>query len=125
DRVRGDEARIAAHELHEPDSVARSLGLRVGCIGRSLCLGHGGLEGAGRLRDRDVVVDGLGNADDAELETPPCSFGADLLCAMERPVAADREEDADLELLQGGDHLRRILWPARGTEYGSAHLMAP
>ena len=43
-RVGGDESRVAAHQLHEADAVARRLGLGVGGVGRPPRLGDRGLE---------------------------------------------------------------------------------
>jgi hypothetical protein len=120
-----DEPRVAAHELHQSDPVARGFRFRVGRASRSPRLGDGGLESKGLLHERDVVVDGLGNADHADLEAPPPRLVADRLRTAQRPVAADDEQDADLQVFQRLHHLRRVLWPAGGPQDRSADLVDP
>ena len=115
-RVGGDEAGVAAHQLHQADAVARPGGLGVGGVDGPLRLGHRGLEAEGRLHEGDVVVDGLGDADDAERAAPAAGLPGDRPGPLQGAVAADGEEDADPQLLQGIDHLRRVLGAAGGGE---------
>ena len=103
-RIRRDEPGIAAHELHESDPVARRFCLGVGRRRRAPRLGDRRLESKRSLHERNIVVDRLRDADDADLQATPRRFLADLLCPAQRPVAADREEDPDPELLQVVHH---------------------
>ena len=124
-RIRRDEPRIAAHELHESDPVARRFRLGVGRIGRAPRLGDGTLESKRSLHERDVVVDRFRDADDADLQATARRFLADLLCPAKRPVAADGEEDPDAKFLHVVHHFRRVLGPSGRPEDGSAALVDP
>ena len=99
-RIGRDESRVASHQLHQADAVARGLGLGVGRVGRPPRLGDRGLETEGSLHERDVVVDRLRHADDADLQAPSGRLLADRVRAAKRPVAADREQDADAQALE-------------------------
>ena len=100
-RIRRDEPRIAAHDLHESDPVARRLRLGVCCIRRAVRLGDGRLESKRPLHERDVVVDRLGDTDDADLQATSGRFLPDLLCPAKRPVATNGKEDPDTQIFQG------------------------
>ena len=70
----------------------------------------GALEAEAAVDEVDVVVDGLGDADDGDLEpaprrSPPTS------CIAPRSVPSPPidEQDVDAELLEAVDHLRGIL----------------
>ena len=105
----GDEAGFAAHELDQADAVARAQGLGVGRAGGQPRLGDRGLEAEGGLHERDVGVDGLGDADHRELEAAPFGLGVDGECAALGAVTTDTEEHAHAEPRQGVDHAPHLL----------------
>ena len=105
-----------------PISFTRPMPLReperldVRAVHRLDRLGKRRLEPEALVEVHDVVVDGLGDADDALLLAAPPDLQADLVRAAQAAVAADDEEDIHLHLLEKIDHLRHILRPARGAE---------
>ena len=60
----------------------------------------------------DVVVDGLGDADDGDLEVARLHFTADAQGGLHAAVTADDEQDADVGTLQAVHDLFRGLGPA-------------
>ena len=80
-----------------PMPFRAGLGLGVGRIGGPSRLADGRFEAEGLLHERDVVVDRLRHADDAELQPSLRRFVVDRVCAAQRAVAADGEQDADPE----------------------------
>ncbi len=121
--VDGDEAGVPAHEFDQPDPVAGALGLGVRGVDSLDRLGYGRLEAEGPLYVGDVVVDGLGNADHADLQAAPPDFLGDRLGAAQRSVSADREENADVHAVQRVDHLADVLVAARGSQDRPAVLV--
>ena len=124
-RIRRDEARVAAHELHEPDPVAGRFGLGVGGVGRAPRFCDGRVESERPLHEGNVVVDRLGHADDADRQAAPRRFLADRLRPAQRPVPADRKEHPDAELVQVLRHFGRVLRAAGRSEHRSAALVDP
>ncbi len=120
-----DVSRVAPHQLHQADAVACGLSLGIGGIGGSARLGDRGLEPERSLHERHVVVDRLGNADHGELQATLRRFLADLLCAAQRAVAADGEENANAEVFEVIDHRGCILRSARGSEDRAAAFVNP
>ena len=101
--VGGDEAAVATHQLDQANTV----------VGAAR-LGVGGSEGAGRLLDgggeaeaaldpADVVVDRLGNTDDAD--AVPAQSSGEHRGAAHRAVPTDGEKDADLVAEQRLHHV--------------------
>ena len=103
----GDEAGLAAHELDDAhaEGTAESFGVRA--LNGLRGLGHGGLEAKGLLDEADVVVDGLGDADDGDFEVAPRHFLEDGAPGFHGAVAADDEEHVDVAALQCVDDLGR------------------
>ena len=85
--------------------------------------GYGGLEAKGLLDEADVVVDGLGDADDSDFEVAPRHFLEDGAPGFHGAVAADDEEHVDVAALQGIDDLTGILRSAGGAEHRAAEKM--
>jgi hypothetical protein len=73
-RIGRDESGVAAHELYQPDAVARSLSLSVGHIDSAARFGNGCLETEGPLNKGDIIVDRLRDANDAKGH--PCRFAS-------------------------------------------------
>jgi hypothetical protein len=116
----GDEAGVAAHELDEADAVGGALGLAVGAIED----GAGGFDGgevAEGLADvLDVVVDGLGDADDGDGQLAAGDFLGDGVGALLGAVAADAQEDVDLPVGEVIDHFGDFLLSAGRGQDGAA-----
>ncbi len=105
-----DESGITPHELDDHDPVVRSVRLDVCGLNRLDGLGEGGLEAKGLCTKRDVVVDGLRDADHADLQLPAGDLFCNRVSPTEGPVASDGEEDPDVVALQAVHDLCRILW---------------
>ena len=73
----------------------------------------------GHVHRRDVIVDGLGDADNRDLQIA----SADLLCngpgSPECSVSTDSEQDAHIHAFECVDHLPDILRPARRSQNGA------
>ena len=94
-RKTGDEAAMAAHEFDEADAVVGALGFLVGGADGRGGGGVGGLKTKRLVEEHDVVVDGLGDADEGDLEAALVDFIGNGQAAAERAVAADDEQDVD------------------------------
>ena len=94
-RVQGDPAGVTAHDFEDQDPlVAGGRGVEaVERVGRAV---DGAVEAERERGGRQVVVDGLGNADDGDAEL------VELLSDRERAVAADANQPVEAELLDGG-----------------------
>ncbi len=121
--IAGDEARIAAHEFHQPHAVHRARCLDVGTLDGL----HGGckgrLEAEAFVEKHNVVVDGLRNADDRLFQPATLDFLHDLGRAPQRAVPADDEEDVHLHVLQRVHHFTDVLLAARAAEQGAAEIV--
>ena len=84
--------------------------------------GHvdGGFKSERLVDEGDVVVDGLGDGDDADGEPAPRRLLGDVVSASRRAVAADAEEKVDVHSRESIDHYRGILRTAGTAEDGSA-----
>ena len=123
-RVAGDEAGVAAHQLHQADAVGRRARLDVGGADRLGRARERGPEAEALVDERDVVVDRLRDADDARSSARARSTDVgDPLRAAQRAVAADDEQDVDPELLEAVDDLLRVLLAARAAEDRAAVLV--
>ena len=122
-RVGGDEAGIAAHQLHEPHAVEGALRLHVRIADDGGRLGHGRLEPEGTSHELKVVIDRLRHADHGDLESAFQALLRHVARAPERSVAADHEEDVDVHAHKRIDNLLRGLLPARRAENRAAQLM--
>jgi hypothetical protein len=60
---------------------------------------------------------------DAEGHPLPIRFFRDFLSTPKRAVTSDREENTDLQVREGSDHLFLVLSPARGPKDGPADFM--
>ncbi len=119
----GNEAGIATHQLDHADAVAHSACLRMGAgeyLARSIQSG----DVAERTPDVvQVVVDGLGNADDRERIAAARGFRGDGVGAALRSVAADAEQHVDAFGAQEVHDDLRVLRSARGAEHRAAELV--
>ena len=82
-----------------------------------------GLESEGFVDEGDVVVDRLGDGDDADGETAPRRFLCDIVGAARRAVSADAEENVDVHSGECIDHHDGIFRAAGAAEDGSAGFM--
>ena len=131
-RIGGDEPRVAAHQLHEPDAVARALGLGVGGVDRAARLATAVSKPNVFCDERDVVVDRLGHADDARsapLAAPPPRRSRCAPRSVPSPPIANSMSMP--RSLQRVDHRAGSLLPAREAEdacrprVDAAHLVGP
>ena len=122
-RARGDEARVAAHEFHEPDAAGHAARFGVRAIEHARGF-FDGAEESERARDEaNVVVDRLRHADDGERVAAPARFLVEIVRAALRAIAADGEEDvyaARDEIIHGPADVHRS---ARRAEDRAALLM--
>ena len=121
--VSGDEARVAAHELDEADTIVGAKRLGVGGADGGNGGGHGGLKPEGAANEVEVVVDGLRNADDGNLQATAAALVGDVAGTTEGAIAANRKEDVDAHALKGVDHAGGVLLAAGGTEERAAPLV--
>ncbi len=94
-RPRGDVPGVAAHDLDDHHPVVRLGGGVEPVDGVDGDL-HGGVEAEGELGAREVVVDGLGHADDRHAEL------VQLVGHPQRVLAADGDEGVDAEPFEAG-----------------------
>ncbi len=113
----GDKPGIAPHQLDHPDPLGRPQGFDMGAAdgpGRAF---HGRFKTEGFFHQGDIIVDGLGDADDRGDQPAPLNFLGDQVGPPQGAVPADGKEDIDVELLQGiDDFLDLILAPGRGKD---------
>ena len=83
--------------LTRPDAVARARGLHVGAADHLDGGRERALEPEAPIDEMDVVVDGLRDADDGDLQPAPLHLGDDGLRPAQRAVAADHEEHVDAQ----------------------------
>ncbi len=137
-RVARDEPRVPAHQLDDADSVARPGRLDVRAPHHVDRRGERRLEPEAPVDEVDVVVDRLGHADDADGKAAPLDLAHQAHRPAQGSVAADDEEDADVEPLEDVGHGARVLLAARRSEhraplvmdvgdgsYGERHAVAP
>ena len=96
----GDEPGLATHELHQADAVQNRLRFDVGPVDRLFGLGHGGGETERAPAEVDVVVDRLGDADDRYRQAATGNLARNRMGSSLRAVAADAEQDVDLQTNQ-------------------------
>ena len=96
-RVSSNKPRIAAHQLHKTDTVARGDRLGICGVDGSPRLAHRRFESKRLVHEGHVVVDRLGDAHNAELDALAHGFFANRLGAAKRAVTANREQDPDAE----------------------------
>ena len=118
--VAGDEAGVPAHQPDQPDAVRRRLRLHPRGPDRVAGQAERRLEAEALVDQRDVVVDGLGDADHGDPQAPLADHPHDLHGAAHRAVAADDEQHVDVEPLEAVDDLLGVLVAARGAEHGAA-----
>jgi hypothetical protein len=103
--VRGDPARVAAHDLDDDDAVVR-LGGGVQAVDGVRGDLHRGVEAEGHVGAGQVVVDRLRHADHLH------AVGREPARDAERVLAADRHERVDAEALHRRPHRRRAVGAA-------------
>ena len=118
--VGGDKAGVAAHEFYEPEPVEGAVRFVVGAGNHVGCAEHRGLETECLVDEVQVVVDGLGNADDRDGLLSLLDFFGNRVGAAEGAVTADAEEHVDVEAHQGIDHDGGLLHAAGAAEDGAA-----
>ena len=95
--VKRDPSCVTTHHLHHHDAVVRFRGGMepVDCVGGGL---HRGIEAERHLGGREIVVDGLGNSDEAD------TFSAEPMGHTECVLTADRDDRVEVFGLHGGQH---------------------
>mmetsp|Transcript_25418 Transcript_25418/g.80175 ORF Transcript_25418/g.80175 Transcript_25418/m.80175 type:complete len:392 (-) Transcript_25418:786-1961(-) len=111
---------MPAHELDEAYAVRVRRRLHVRGVDGLLRLLGRGVEAEGPVYERDVVVDGLGHADDGALVADLRHRLEGLHRALVRAVAPEHEVLPDLPLLQGLRDLRVRRVPAVAHEHAAA-----
>src|SRR4029453_11189643 len=94
-RIAGDEPGMTAHDLHDPDAADGGLDLNTCGLDRLGGLGERGGEAEALPDVRDVVVDRLGHADDADRQAACGDLGADVGGAAHRSIPPDNHGDVD------------------------------
>ena len=117
---RGDEPGIPAHDLDQPHAVEGALGFVVDSRHRPSGIEHRRGETEGGVDETDVVVDGLGDGDDAQGQFPPHRGFGDGVGAPGGAVAADAEKQIHVHADQGIHAGVHILLAPAGTEDGAA-----
>ena len=84
---------------------------------------NGAGETEGLVDVADVVVDGLGNGDDADGQLAPLDLHGDVVRAAAGAVAADAEQHVDVHAGQGIDDDAGVLVAPGGAENGPARLV--
>ena len=95
--VAGDEARVAPHQLHEADAVARAHRLDVRAADRLHRRREGALEAEAAVDEVDVVVDRLRDPDHRDRQLRAARSPRRSARAAQRAVTTDHEQHADAE----------------------------
>ena len=105
-RVQRDPSGVSAHELDDHHAVMAGRG-GAKAIDR---VGGGGDRGGkpeGHVRPDDVVVDGLGNPDELQIDPTSEAGAAEFRGARHRAVAADDDDAANIVLVERGEDAGR------------------
>ena len=94
-RAGGEEARFAAHQLHQGDAVLDAMALGVGTLQHLGCLFDGSQVAERTRHKRHIVVDGLGDAHDGERVAAPFGFLEEVVAAPLGAIPTDRKEHID------------------------------
>ena len=121
--ARRDEAGVATHEFHEPDPAGHAACFGVRAIEHARGLPDGAIESEGARDESDVVVDGLGDADDSERVAPAARFLVEIVRAALRAVATDGEENVNATRDKVVHRDTGFYRAARGVEDGASFLM--
>ena len=119
----GDVAGLTPHQFHEADAHGGAFGFHVGALDRLDGLGDGRVETETLLDEHQIVVDGLGDADHADLELSACNLVGDDLGGLHGAVPADDEEEVDVHPLQGVDHFGDVLVAPGRREDAAAEIL--
>src|SRR5271157_5586918 len=98
--TRGDEPRMAAHQLHKSDAVGSTTRLDVGASQHLLSLLKRGVVAERGEDELDVVVDSLGNPDNGFAQASAGDFLVDGRGASLGAVAPYAKKDVDVFALQ-------------------------
>mmetsp|Transcript_13527 Transcript_13527/g.34420 ORF Transcript_13527/g.34420 Transcript_13527/m.34420 type:complete len:333 (-) Transcript_13527:608-1606(-) len=118
--LHGDVARVAAHEFDEADAVEGGGGLDFRGGDGHLGFFDGGVEAEGFVDERDVVVDGFGDADDGDFEAPFHDFFVELDGAAVGAVAADDVDVVEAVVFDGVDDHLGVVAAAGAAEEAAA-----
>ena len=110
--------------LDDADAVERRLGLDRGRLNSLLCLLHGSVEPEGFVDVQNVVVDGLGDADNGYLASFG-ALGADRVRPGVASVATDDKNHVDPLLLDGINDLGDVAAAAAAADDGPASVLNP
>ena len=119
DMVRGNrcvgcnKTRLSPHQFYEPDPVSRSEGFRVSGIDRPSRFANCRDKTEGHVHRGDVIVDGLRDSDNRDLQIASADLLCNGPCSSECSVSTDSEQDAQIHAFERVDHLPDILRPAR------------
>src|SRR5690554_5982851 len=87
------------------------------------CHLHCCIDTKGGLDQREVVVDGLGDADDRDLESSLLYLFVDIPCTTQRSIPTDGNEDVDIHLHQRINNLPDSLTSASGRAKNRSALL--
>ena len=85
------------------DAIEGAFGLIVGAADDGTGFLHGSFKAERLVHEIQVVVDGLGDADDRNGQVAFFEFDGDVVGAALGAVATDGEEDVDVETVEGAD----------------------
>ncbi len=114
--VTGDETGMAAHELDDADAAEGRLDLHASGLDRLGRLAERGLEAEALADVRDVVVDRLGDPDDADRQAAAIDLLDEVVSPAHRAVATDHEQDVEAELDEPVDDDDGVLGSTRTAE---------
>ena len=121
----GDPAGVPAHELQHHHMDGKAGGIQGQLTGGFPGIPGGGAEARAVVGDVQVIVHGLGNADDLHIQPFPLGQLGNLVAGVHGVVAAVIEEAADVEFFQGlndGGIVRVRQLPAAGADGGSGSV---
>ena len=83
----------------------------MGALDRLDRFGDGRIKAEGLLNEVEVIVNGLGDADYPDIETPSCDLPGNSFGRPHRPVSPNAEQEIYVHPFEGIDHLADVLAP--------------
>mmetsp|Transcript_48943 Transcript_48943/g.109821 ORF Transcript_48943/g.109821 Transcript_48943/m.109821 type:complete len:369 (+) Transcript_48943:325-1431(+) len=98
--MHGHKARIATHELHNPDTLIATARLNERIPDDLRRLRHRRVKAEGAVEQNNIVVNGFWDAHDADRQLPLSRGFVEQVAGELRAVAADKEKHVDAQLLE-------------------------
>ena len=108
-RVCGDESGVTSHDMNQSDPVIGALRLVVRNRDDGICGIDRGFESECLVHAGNIVVDGFGNADNADVQIVRLRFHGEIMRGTEGSVPADAEQHVDVHADQRFKHNPCIL----------------